>query len=157
MPSSGWGERVAVPTTAVAPLPEAVSFAQASTLPVAGLTAYHTLKQGGLLLEKSVLVTGASGGVGYFAIQLARLSGATVVAHLRNPEYESLVTEAGAQAIVVGADLPTSSEHAPYNLIVESVGGKTLSAALGSVAQDGVVVLFGTSGGGDVTFNAQRF
>ena len=154
--SGAWSELVAVPTQAIAALPEAVSFAQASTLPVAGLTAYHALKQGGLLLGKSVLITGASGGVGHFAIQLARLSGATVTAHIRKSESESLVKEAGAQAIVLGEDLPPS-EHASYDLILESVGGKTLSAALASVAQDGVVVLFGTSGGNEVTFNAQRF
>lgn len=155
--SGAWGERVAVPTNAIAQLPESVSFARASTLPVAGLTAYHALKQGGLLLGKSVLITGASGGVGNFAIQLARLSGAQVVAHIRQPDHESVVKEAGAHAIILGEDLPLDSEHAPYHLIVESVGGKTLSAALRSVAPDGVVVLFGTSGGTEVTFNAQRF
>ena len=153
--SGAWGELVAVPSTAIAVLPESVSFAQASTLPVAGLTAYHALKQGSLLLGKSVLVTGASGGVGHFAIQLACLSGARVTAHIRKPESESLVKEAGAQAIVVGENLPL--EGAPYDLIVESVGGKTLSAALAAIAEDGVVVLFGTSGGNEVTFNAQRF
>ncbi len=153
--SGAWGELVAVPTTAIATLPESVSFAQASTLPVAGLTAYHALKQGGLLLGKSVLITGASGGVGHFAIQLARLSGAQVTAHIRKPESESIVKEAGAQVIVMGEELPSSS--VPYDLIVESVGGRTLSMALATIAEDGVVVLFGTSGGSEVTFNAQRF
>jgi NADPH:quinone reductase-like Zn-dependent oxidoreductase len=155
--AGAWGELVAVPTDAIAKLPDSVSFAQAATLPVAGLTAYHALKQGGLLLGKSVLITGASGGVGHFAIQLARLSGAKVIAHIRQPDYETLVKDAGAQAVVIGEDLPLDSEYAPYDLVVESVGGKTLSAALGSVATDGVVVLFGTSGGTEVTFNAQRF
>lgn len=155
--SSAWGELVAVPTNAIAPLPESVSFAQAATLPVAGLTAYHALKQGGLLLGKSVLITGATGGVGNFAIQLARLSGAKAIAHIRQPEHEALVRGAGAQAVIIGNDLPPDSEYAPYDLVVESVGGKTLSAALGSVAPDGIVVLFGTSGGSEVTFNAQRF
>jgi NADPH2:quinone reductase len=155
--SGAWAELVAVPTDAIAKLPDSVSFAQAATLPVAGLTAYHALKQGGLLLGKSVLITGASGGVGHFAIQLARLSGAKVIAHIRQPGYEALVKEAGAQAVVIGEDLPLESEYAPYDLVVESVGGKTLSAALGAVAPDGVVVLFGTSGGTEVTFNAQRF
>ncbi len=153
--SGAWGELVAVPTTAIAVLPESVSFAQASTLPVAGLTAYHALKQGGLLLGKSVLITGASGGVGHFAIQLARLSGAQVTAHIRRPNSESLVKEAGAHAIVMGEDLPL--EGTPYDLIVESVGGKTLSTALAAIAEDGVVVLFGTSGGNEVMFDAQRF
>ncbi|MBD2463190.1 zinc-binding dehydrogenase [Oscillatoria sp. FACHB-1407] len=155
--SGAWSELVAVPTHAIAPLPDQVSFAQASTLPVAGLTAYHALKQGGLLLGKSVLITGATGGVGNFAIQLARLSGATVVAHIRKSDQQALVKEAGAQFTVVAEDLPLDSGYAPYDLVVESVGGKTLSAALGSIASDGTVVLFGTSGGNEVTFNAQRF
>lgn len=155
--SGAWGELVAVPTDAIAPLPDTVSFAQAATLPVAGLTAYHALKQGGLLLGKSVLVTGASGGVGNFAIQLARLSGAKVIAHLRRLDQEATVKAAGAQAVLIGEDLPLDSEYAPYDLVIESVGGKTLTAALGSVAPDGTVVSFGTSGGNEVTFNAQRF
>lgn len=155
--SGAWGELVAVPTNAIASLPDTVSFAEAATLPVAGLTAYHALKQGELLLGKSVLVTGASGGVGNFAVQLARLSGAQVIAHLRRSDQEAAVKAAGAQAVIVGEDLPLDSEYAPYDLVIESVGGKTLAAALGSVAPDGTVVLFGTSGGNEVTFNAQRF
>ena len=97
------------------------------------------------------------GGVGNFAIQLARLSGAKVIAHLRRSEQEATVKAAGAQAVLIGEDLPLDSEYAPYDLVIESVGGKTLTAALGSVALDGTVVLFGTSGGNEVTFNAQRF
>lgn len=152
-----WGELVAVPTHALAELPPSVSFAQAATLPVAGLTAYHALLKGGSLLGRPVLITGASGGVGNFAIQLARLSGAQVVAHIRRPEYESLVKEAGAHSVVVGEDLSEASKYGPYHLIVESVGGNTLGVALGLLAQDGVVVLFGVSGGAEVTFNASRF
>jgi NADPH:quinone reductase len=55
-----------------------VDFATASTLPVAGLTTLMALERGGLLLEKSVLITGASGGVGYLACQLASQAGAIV-------------------------------------------------------------------------------
>ena len=152
-----WAELVSVPTHSLAELPDPVSFAQAATLPVAGLTAYHALLKGGSLLGRSVLITGASGGVGNFAIQLARLSGAQVVAHIRQPNYETLVKEAGAQSVVIGEDLQAASEYGPYHLIVESVGGNTLGTALGLLAQDGVIVLFGTSGGSEVTFNAQRF
>ena len=152
-----WAELVSVPTHSLAELPANVSFAQAATLPVAGLTAYHALLKGGLLLGRSVLITGASGGVGNFAIQLARLSGAQVVAHIRQSSYEKLVKEAGAQSVVIGEDLQAASEYGPYHLIVESVGGNTLGTAFGLLAQDGVIVLFGTSGGSDVTFNAERF
>ncbi|MCC5636971.1 zinc-binding dehydrogenase [Nostoc sp. CHAB 5844] len=155
--SGAWGELVSVPTHSLAELPSSVSFAQAATLPVAGLTAYHALLKGGSLLGRSVLITGASGGVGHFAIQLARLSGAKITAHIRRPEYEKFVKESGADFVVIGEDLSSASEYSPYHLIVESVGGNTLGTALGFLAEDGVTVLFGVSGGAEVTFNAQRF
>src|SRR5918911_698211 len=74
-----WAEVVAVPTRELAALPDGCSFAQAATLPVAGLTALWALERGGLLLDQRVLVTGASGGVGHLACQLARQAGARVV------------------------------------------------------------------------------
>src|SRR5260370_2228540 len=62
LPSGAWAERVNCRSHAVAALPDAVSDAQAATLPVAGLTALHALRQGGLLLGRKVLVDGATGG-----------------------------------------------------------------------------------------------
>ncbi|MBD2726282.1 zinc-binding dehydrogenase [Nostoc sp. FACHB-892] len=155
--SGAWAELVSVPTHSLAELPSSVSFAQAATLPVAGLTAYHTLLKGGSPLGRPVLITGASGGVGHFAIQLARLSGAQVIAHIRRAEYETFVKDAGADSVVIGEDLSPASKYGPYHLIIESVGGNTLGTALGLLAEDGTIVLFGTSGGNEVTFNAQRF
>src|ERR1700730_7109767 len=58
LPSGAWAERVRAPSHAVAALPDAVTDAQAATLPVAGLTALHALRQGGLLLGRKVLVDG---------------------------------------------------------------------------------------------------
>ena len=76
---ASWAEYIAAPTNAVAEIPENVSFAQASTLPVAGLTALHSLYKGGFLLHRPILITGATGGTGDFACQLARLAGTIVV------------------------------------------------------------------------------
>ncbi|NEU73410.1 zinc-binding dehydrogenase [Hassallia byssoidea VB512170] len=152
-----WAEFVAVPTNSLAELPSSVSFAQAATLPVAGLTAMHALARGGSLLGRSVLITGASGGVGMIACQLANHSGAHVVAHIRKAELEKLVKESGAQDVVIGEDLTSATQYAPYDLILESVGGKILSAALGLLAPDGTCVLFGTSEQHEITFDARRF
>src|SRR5438105_2075733 len=74
--SGAWAELVAVPTTALAVLPDGCSFAQAATLPVAGITALWTLERGGMLLDRRVLVTGASGGGGHPACPLPRAAGA---------------------------------------------------------------------------------
>ncbi|MBV8882556.1 MAG: zinc-binding dehydrogenase [Chroococcidiopsidaceae cyanobacterium CP_BM_RX_35] len=155
--SGAWAELVAVPTKSLAQLPASISFAQAATLPVAGLTAMHALGRGGSLLGRSVLITGASGGVGHFACQLAQLSGAYVVAQVRRSEQEALVKQAGAQSVVVGEDLSPASSFGPYSLILESVGGDLLAVALTLLAPDGVCVSIGTSARSEVTFNASRF
>jgi NADPH2:quinone reductase len=152
-----WAEVVAVPTHSLAELPDSVSFVQASTLPVAGLTALRALELGGLLLERTVLITGASGGVGHFACQLARQAGAHVVGAVGKPEHEAAVREAGAQEVIVGEDVVAAQQFGPYHLILESVGGRTLSTALPLLAADSICVLFGTTAGAEVTFNAQQF
>ena len=78
LPDGAWAQHVAVPSHALARLPDVVTFAQAATLPVAGLTALYALAKRGELLGRRVLIAGATGGVGDFAVQLARLSGAHV-------------------------------------------------------------------------------
>lgn len=155
--SGAWAEFVSIPTVALAELPAEVSFAQAATLPVAGLTALYALQKGGLLVERPILITGATGGVGDFALQLARLSGARTVAHIRRSDQEAEAREAGAETVLIGEDLPTEQPFGPYHLVVDSVGGKTLGTALGLLAEGGVCVSLGVSAGAQVTFDAAQF
>jgi len=155
--SGAWAELVAVSTNALAELPENVSFAQAATLPVAGLTALYALEKGGGLVDRPVLITGASGGVGLFAVELARLASARVVGAFRQASSEALVREAGAQEVVIGDDLSPAKTFGPYHLILESVGGASLGAALTMLAPGGTCVLFGASGGVETTFNTGAF
>ena len=155
--SGAWAEVATVPTGSLAVLPEGVSFAQASTLPVAGLTALYTLEKAGGILGKNVLITGASGGVGLISCRLARLSGARAVALVRRGEHVELVREAGAAEVAVGEDGAAAREHGPYDLILESVGGKVLSTALTMLAKGGTCVSFGVSSAPEVTFDARSF
>jgi NADPH:quinone reductase len=128
--SGAWAERVAVSTDAIAMLPETVSFAQAATLPVAGLTAYHALWQGGLLLDRPVLITGASGAVGHFACQLAALSGAKVIGVMRNPSQAKHLQDSGLDDLAIVTDIAHAAELGRYHLILESVGGTSLATAM---------------------------
>ena len=155
--SGAWAELAAVPTNSLAELPESVSFREAATLPVAGLTALYALEKGGGLLGRSVLVTGASGGAGHFAIQLARLSGARVVALVRREEHEELVHEAGAHQVAVGEDAGSAGRFGPYHLVLESVGGKALGDVAGMLAPGGTCVVFGSSGATETTFDVRSF
>jgi NADPH:quinone reductase-like Zn-dependent oxidoreductase len=152
--SGAWAEQVTVPTHAIAALPDSVSFNAAATLPVAGLTALLALERGGLLLGQSVLITGASGGVGYFACQLAAQAGARITVQVRRPELLEFVKTAGADQVIVGKDF---AAHAPYNLALDSVGGEILPAVLECLALDATCVSFGTTAGAEATFNLSKF
>jgi NADPH2:quinone reductase len=153
-----WAEHIAVPTPALAELPDAVSFAQAATLPIAGLTALYAIERGGPLLGRRVLVTGASGGVGIFACQLARLGGAQrVVGVVRAAEHAAPVREAGAHEVVVGGDTAAAKPFGPYDTILDSIGGASLASALQLLAQDGTCILYGRTSGGDSTIDAAQF
>jgi NADPH2:quinone reductase len=154
LPEGAWAERVAVPTHALAELPDKVTFSQAATFPVAGLTALHALGKGGLLLGRRVLITGATGGVGDFAVQLARLAGAHVSASARRADQAPALRQWGAHEVVVGDEIPAAPK---YDLIIESVGGRTLGTALGALARGGLCVTLGVSASAEVTFDTRAF
>ncbi len=154
LPAGAWAELVAVPTHSIAELPDEVDFIMAATLPVAGLTALMALERVGSLLDRSVLITGASGGVGYFACQLAAEAGAIVTAQVRRPELVDFVTAARSHRVIVGEEF---ERYAPYDLVLDSVGGRVLPAVLEQLAPDGTCVMFGATAGSEITFDASKF
>ncbi|CAA9492534.1 MAG: hypothetical protein AVDCRST_MAG13-1813 [uncultured Solirubrobacteraceae bacterium] len=133
-----WAELVAVPTKTLAALPEGCSDAQAATLPVAGLTALRALEVHGMVLGRRVAVTGATGGSGRFAVQLAALAGADVTALVRSPDRADELRGLGAGEVVQELD-------GTYDCIVDAVGGPTLGQALQHVAPGGTVVSFAST------------
>ncbi|MBZ9868161.1 zinc-binding dehydrogenase [Mesorhizobium sp. CA15] len=139
---AGWAERVAIPTDRLAVVPDAVSFASAATLPVAGTTALRTLRHGGNLAGQRVLITGASGAVGRFQIQIAREQGASVTAVASARHHDDL-RDLGAGQVVESIELAEGS----FSLITESVGGKSLADAIERIAPGGTIVMFGSSSG----------
>jgi NADPH2:quinone reductase len=157
LPSGAWAERVNCRSHAVAALPDKVSDAQASTLPVAGLTALHALRQGGLLLGRNVLVDGASGGVGHLACQLAHAAGALVWGQVRREEQRAAVAGWCGGRVVVGRDLSAAKEHGPYWLILDSLGGAALAGAMGMLAPNGTCVTFGISEAGTANVESRNF
>jgi NADPH:quinone reductase-like Zn-dependent oxidoreductase len=157
LPSGAWAERVNCRTHAVATLPDAVGDAEAATLPVAGLTALHALRQGGLLLGRKVLVDGASGGVGHLACQLAMAAGAQVWGHVRREEYRAAVAEWCGERVVLGRELVAAKSHGPFWLILDSLGGSALAAALGMLQPGGTCVTLGVSEATHATFESRDF
>jgi NADPH:quinone reductase len=137
----GWAERVAVPAHRVGVLPASVGYGPAATLGVAGMTALRAVRAGGSLLGARVLVTGAAGGVGTFAVQFARLAGAEVTASAGSAaRARELAALGAAHTVVDGEPL-----EGPFDLILEGVGGASLERSLGALAPGGVVELYGAA------------
>ncbi len=149
----GWAQRAAVPSHRMAALPENVSFAQAATLPVAGLTALRTLRHGGALVGRRVLITGAAGGVGTLAVQLAVRSGAQVTAVVGRPERAAGLQALGAAEVVEGID----NAQGRFALVLESGGGASMAAAIQLVEPKGTVVVYGNSSTEPTTISFANF
>ena len=137
--AGGWAEYVAVPTDALAELPDSVCAVQGAALPLAGLTALRLLRAAGPVLGRRILLTGASGGVGHFVTELATAAGAEVTAVTRNAERGARLAELGASDVVHHV----SDAQGPYDIVLESTGGPALSLALARLAGRGTMIWFG--------------
>jgi NADPH2:quinone reductase len=137
-PGGSWAQLVAVPTELLAELPDGVSFEQAACLPVAGLTGLLALEVCGFVLGRRVAITGASGGVGRMALQLARDGGAHVTAIARRTEG---LAELGAEEVLPSLE----PDGEPFDAILDAVGGGVLGAAIQRVGPNGTVVSYGST------------
>lgn len=136
-------ERIAVPADHLAPKPANLSFEQAAPVPVAGLTALDAL--GGkeaALAGRRVLVYGASGGVGTFAVQLARSFGATVTGVCSTANVE-LVQTLGAERVVDYTREDVTRGGQRFDLVLDIAGGRSWSDLAPVLAPRAVVALIG--------------
>ena len=139
--NNAWAELVAMRTDRMAVLTDGLADTDAATLPVAGLTALYALQRAGWLLGKRVLVTGASGGVGRLAVQLARTGGSDVTAWVRSPARGTGLARFGAE-VVTGYDTPPAG---PVDILVDSVGGEVFSTGYTLLRAGGVAAVFGNT------------
>lgn len=149
-PGGGWAQLAACATRNLSIIPAGLELAPASTLPIAGLTAYRTLQLAQVDSRKHVVVTGAAGGVGRLAIQLAARAGARVTGVVGTLERAEGLVELGAHDIVTAI----AEASKPVDVVLESVGGQSLADAIAIVDHQGVIVSYGMSSGEDTTFNA---
>ena len=153
----GFAEVVYAHPDRVAEIPDGVSFAQASALPVAALTALRCIRDHAQVLSgQRLLITGGAGGVGVFAVQMGAEIGARVTAVVGDDRKAAFVQDLGAhEAVVVarGASLSDVFEQRRFEAILESAGGAWLAQSIRLLAPSGVVALFGNSSGDETTFN----
>jgi NADPH:quinone reductase-like Zn-dependent oxidoreductase len=143
-----FAQRVAVSVSTLAVLPASVDPAEAVGLPVAGLAALQALRAAGSGPGRRVLVTGASGGVGRFAIQLAAHGGAHVIASVGAVARGQGLAECGAAEVVVDLDAVTE----PVDVVLDNVGGPTLVQAWSLLAPGGNLQSIGWTSGEPAVF-----
>lgn len=140
----GWAERIPVPVPWAALIDDRLSFEQAASLPCAGLTALRALREGGAVLGRNVLITGATGGVGQFAVQLAVASGAHVTAHVRASARAVEARELGAHQVVTSLE---DERLGPFHLVLDGVGGPLLTQAVHRMAPGATAVAYSSVAG----------
>lgn len=129
-----FAEKVAVPVRAVAAKPKSLSWEQAGGLPLAGGTALRTLESLGTIEGRTVLIHGASGGVGSFAVQIARAAGARVIGTASEANHDYL-RSLGAEPVTYGDGM--------VERVLDTAGGKVDGVAdfVGEVLDETLAVL----------------
>ncbi|MGW1789779.1 zinc-binding dehydrogenase [Streptomyces tubercidicus] len=140
---AGWAELRAVPVGELAVLPDAVDFPTAAALPVAGVTALRALRRAGVRPGQRVAITGASGGVGRFAVQLAHQAGAEVYAFVGSPARGAGLAALGADHVLTD----TATLDGEVDVLLDNVGGALLGELLGRMAPGGTVISIGATSG----------
>jgi NADPH:quinone reductase-like Zn-dependent oxidoreductase len=132
----------------LAPKPANLTFEQAAAVPVSGCAALHALRdEGRIQAGQSVLIIGASGGVGTFAVQLAKAFGAQVTGVCSTTKVD-LVRSLGADRVIDYRREDFAAGMHRYDLIVDTAGRRPLSHLRRALAPRGTLVIVGGEGGG---------
>ena len=139
-PGGAYGEFAAVPENLIASKPTNLSFEEAATVPLAALTALQALRdQGNIKSGQTVLINGASGGVGMFAVQIAKALGTEVtgVCSTRNLEF---VKSLGADRVIDYTKEDFTDNSGQYDIILDAVGKRSLSNCKRVLTPNGIYI-----------------
>jgi NADPH:quinone reductase-like Zn-dependent oxidoreductase len=143
-----WAEYASALERDIVAKPNGLTFEEAAALPTSGLAALHGLRDAGQLRAgQRVLINGASGGVGTFAVQIAKSMGAEVTGVCSTKNLE-LVRSIGADHVIDYTRQDFTQAGTRYDLILDNVENRSLSAVRGALAPSGTLVLNGGTGAG---------
>jgi NADPH:quinone reductase-like Zn-dependent oxidoreductase len=149
-----FAEYAVAPETRLAAKPETLSFEQAAAVPVSAVTALQGLRAGKIREGQKVLVTGASGGVGSYAVQLAKAYG-TQVTGVCSTGKIGFVRSLGADH-VIDYTREDFADAGPYDLILDIAGNPPISRLRRALTSTGTAVITGGEGGGKLTGGLHR-
>ncbi|MFD7370213.1 NAD(P)H-quinone oxidoreductase [Streptomyces mirabilis] len=143
----GYAQKVAVPAGLLLTVPKGIGLVEAAALPEAVTTVWSNIVMTGKLIEgETFLMHGGAGGIGTFAIQIAKAIGARVVTTVGGPEKAARARELGAD-LAIDYRTQDFTEHGPYDVILDVIGGQYLERNVRSLATDGRLVVIGLQDG----------
>jgi NADPH:quinone reductase-like Zn-dependent oxidoreductase len=152
----GLAEFAAASVKKIASKPAASSFEQAAAIPTSAATALHALRDAGsVTASQSVLVIGAAGGVGIFAVQLAKAFGARVTGVCSTSKLD-LVRSLGADAVVDYTLSDITALGKRYDLIIDTAGNRPVASLRRALTPTGTLVIVGGEGGGRLAGTLSR-
>jgi NADPH:quinone reductase len=144
----GHAERITVPADLLSPVPDGLAWEEAAGFPEAFSTAWDALvTQAAVRAGDRVLVSGAAGGVGTAMVQVAAVSGAHTVASVRRPELHDRVKALAPDGRVDVVTPDQEATQAPYDVIVELVGGEDCLQRVALLRSRGKVLVVGVQAG----------
>jgi NADPH2:quinone reductase len=157
-PGGGYAERLALPAAQCHPIPDRMPFVDAASMALVYDTAWFAIRERGRYQPgETVLVLGASGGVGLAAIQLGTALGAKVLAGVANPAKFDLARQAGADAIIelgradlqdsLRAQVQAETEGRGADIVIDPLGDSFFDAAIRALAWCGRMVVIGFAAG----------
>src|SRR5215475_14347198 len=155
-----WAEVVAVPASSLRRLPDGISFEEGAALTNVGVTAYGALRTAELKAGETLVVLGATGGVGSAGVQLGKAIGARVIAVVSTAGKAARLQALGADHVVALADGPLAeqmqklTERKGADVVLDTVGGDVTGQALSSLASFGRLVHLGYSAGTSLKINS---
>lgn len=160
----GYAEYTAVDEEALVGIPDAVSFSQACSLGSAIAVALHAVRDAAKVkLNESVLVTGATGGVGLPAVEIAKAAGAIVIAVTRSDAKRQALLDAGADHVVLlreGQDFTDEvralTEGQGVDVVIDNVGSRVFTPSFRSLAVGGRYAFVGQLFREDIAINPAR-
>lgn len=123
----------------IVPKPDNLSFEMAATVPVASLTAWKAVEDAGVKSGQTVVIQGAAGGVGLFAVQFARLKGAKVIG-IASTDNLAFVKALGADEVVDYKKGSVESAIKGADVVIDLVGDEALERAYGLLKKGGILV-----------------
>jgi NADPH:quinone reductase-like Zn-dependent oxidoreductase len=160
--NGGYAEKVAVPATNIIKLPPALKSEAAATLAVSYLVAWNMLKTTGTGKGKTILVYGATSGVGMASIQLAKALGAKVITTVSGEKKHDFARKLGAHYVIDRTSQNIADEvkkiiPTGVDIVIDHVGAATWPTSISSLGQGGRMAVCGMTSGNDAVVPVRTF